>query len=132
MNFKSIAVLFALATMTFFTSCDKDPAEPVIGEYELGMNDSRMATIGEEFHMDIAVEAEGKIEKITIDMHNEDGTGDDIEAEFTEFAGMKNVDFHEHIKIPATTTPGEYHFHFTVTDQEGNSVDLEADIDVVE
>ena len=63
--------------------------------------------------MEAEVIAEGVIEKIEVDMHPEEGPGADIEAVYTKLCrSKKNADFHEHIDIPATATPGEYHFSF--------------------
>lgn len=74
--------------------------------------------------------AEGKIDKITIDLHPEGFTADDIEAEYTSYSGQLNADFHEDLDIPATAVAGEYHFHMTVTDQEGQTTSFEADVDI--
>ena len=42
------------------------------------------------------------------------------------------MEFHEHIDIPAEAPLGEYHLHFTVTDQKGQTTLVEAHIDVIE
>jgi hypothetical protein len=80
--------------------------------------------------MDAEIVAEGKIDKITVDLHPESGEGDDIEAEYTEYSGLLNADFHQDLEIPSTTEVGDYHFHMTVTDQAGKSTSVEADIHI--
>ncbi len=137
MNFKlkSIAFFLVLAVMVGVTSCNDDeetttPAAPTISSPEIGEDNSMTATVGGELHMDAEIDAPGKIDKITVDLHLESGTGDDIEAEYTEYAGQLNADFHKDLDIPATATPGEYHFHLTVVDQEGQSTSYEVDVEI--
>lgn len=135
MNFKLKSMTIALATVAIFgmTACDNEeeeptPNKPIISNVELGHDDDKIGHIGEDLHIDAKVDAEGKIDKIKVEIHSEDGTGEDIEVEFTQFAGLKNTEFHEHVEIPATATPGEYHFHLEVIDQEGQTAEYEADI----
>ena len=132
MSFKSIVFFAALLVVASFSSCNRDADPPVISNTEIGENNSLTATIGGELHMDAEIVADGKIDKITVDLHLEGGTEEDeIEAEYTtDYEGLKNVDFHEDLEIPAGTTPGEYHFHLTVIDQEGQTTDFEADVDI--
>ncbi|MGB0861985.1 MAG: DUF4625 domain-containing protein [Saprospiraceae bacterium] len=130
MNFKSILFVFAIVTMVGFSSCDEELTAPVLSNTEVGENNSMTATIGGELHIDIEIDAPGKIDKITVDLDPESGSGDDIEAEYTSYSGQLNADFHEDFAIPATAVAGEYHFHFTVVDQEGKSTSFEADVDV--
>jgi len=129
-KFKSIALFIAILTVASFSSCKKDIAAPVISNTEIGENNSLTATIGGELHMDMEIVADGKIDKIVVDLHPEDGPGDEIEAEYTSYSDLLNADFHEDLEIPATAVAGEYHFHLTVIDQEGNSTDFETDVDI--
>lgn len=103
---------------------------PVISGLEIGMNDNHKATVGGDLHLDAAITAVGLIDKIEIDLHPESGSGDDIEAVFTNYAGQSDIDFHNHIEIPATATPGEYHFHIKVTDQQGQTTSVDADVEI--
>lgn len=135
-KFKTLAVFFTIAIMATFSSCDKDDdivvPKPVISELEVGLNNSHIGYISGDLHIEAKIVAEGKINKITVEIHKEDGTGDEIEAEYTEFAGLKNTTFHKHVDIPANTKAGEYHFHLTVTDQEGNTTTVEEEITIKE
>lgn len=124
-----------ITSFMLFTSCEDDEVEiskPVIGELELGIDNSHIAYIGSDMHMQVELLAEGKIDLITIEIHKDDGTGDEIEAEFTKYAGQKNGTFHEHMDIPAGTAAGEYHFQMTVIDQLGNSTTVEEEITLEE
>lgn len=134
MNFriKSIVLCFAVVTALGFASCEEDLAAPTLSNHEIGENNSMTATIGDELHMDVEIDAPGKIDKITVDLHPESVTGDDIEAEYTGYSGQLNADFHEDLAIPATAPAGEYHFHMTVTDEAGKSTSYEVDVDIVQ
>lgn len=130
LKFKSIVLAFAAVAVLGLSSCDKEKDPPTISDTEVGEGNSKTATIGGTLHMDAKIDAPGKIDKITVDLHPESGSGDDIEAEYTSYAGQLNADFHEDLPIPSTATAGEYHFHLTVTDEEGQSKSFEADVDI--
>ncbi len=136
LKMKSISFFLAITIMAILSSCDNDDDDvvpkPTISGLELGYGDSHVAYIGADLHIEAEILAEGKVDRITIELHKEDGTGEEIEAEFTEYAGQKNAEFHKHIDIPVGTDAGEYHFHMTVIDQEGNSSSVEADINIKE
>jgi len=126
---KLSTLIIAIATIAFVSSCKKDEAAaPVISGLEVGDGNSLSAIIGSDLHMDATIEAEGKISKIEIELHNEEGSGDEIEAVFTNYAGQKNADFHEHIDIPSTVAAGEYHFHIKVVDEEGQTTEADRDV----
>lgn len=134
-NYKSIAYAITFISLLSFTSCNKDNDnsgldKPEIKSLEIGMNDNHIGTIGGDLHLEAHITAEAKIEKIEVELHAEDGSGDEIETEFLNFKGQKNATFHEHIEIPASTTAGEYHFHFKVIDQEGQTSSMEADVEI--
>ena len=137
-NFKTIVFLISMLSMVAFSSCNDDDetpetkAKPVISNLEVGKDNSHEATIGGDLHLDAEIVAEGKIDKITVDLHPEGGSGDDIEAEYTEYAGLLNADFHKDLPIPATAEHGDYHLHITVTDQEGQSTSVDADVHLEE
>lgn len=98
---------------------------------EIGYDNNHTGTPGEDLHLDVEIEAEGRIATIAIELHKEDGSGEEYEFEWTEFEGLLNLDFHEHYEIPATATTGEYHFHFVVTDMEGNQTSYEEEFEMV-
>ena len=136
MKMKTNAILLgvAFAMGLFFSSCEDEEVipKPVIGEVELGVANSHVAYIGSDLHIDVEVVAEGKIDVITVEIHKEDGSGEEIEVEFTDYSGQKNGTFHEHVDIPSGMAAGEYHFHLTVTDQVGNATTIEEELTLEE
>lgn len=138
MKRRTLLIAFAFSTALFFTSCgvnDNDPAEipkPVISGLELGIGNSKIAYIGSDLHIEAEIVAEEIIDKISVEIHKEDGSGNEIKVEYTEFSGKKNTTFHKHIDIPAETTAGEYHFHLSVKDKNGKETTVEEDISIQE
>ncbi|MCU4176157.1 DUF4625 domain-containing protein [Carboxylicivirga sp. N1Y90] len=133
MNTKVFLTVIILGLSTLFTACEDDSTDsPVITLHELGLDDSHEAHVGDDLHIDAEIIADGTIEKIVVELHAEDGD-DELEVEFIDgYNGLKNAEFHEHVEIPATFTPGEYHFHLLVTDKEGNQSSVEAHVDIEE
>lgn len=138
-NNKLFSLLTVLSLAFLFVSCNKEDEikAPVFNTFELGYNNSGSAVIGDELHIDSEIIAEGKISTIRITIHHEGNHEKRVlvetEWEFdstytTGYAGVKNIDFHEHIDIPLTAEAGEYHFHMIVTDMEGNRSEKEADL----
>lgn len=118
---KYIVILLLLGLMNTI-SCKKQekPAKPVITLKELGYNNSKRVQIGTDLHVDAEIEAEGKINTITLEIHPEtNGLTWHFDTVFNDYKGMKNADFHKHIHIPQNAQAGEYHFHLEVTDIEG-------------
>lgn len=132
---KSLAVFLTVAIMTILSSCEKDEdvvPKPVINGLELGIDNSHVAYIGADLHIEAEIVAEGKIDKITVEIHQEEGSSDEIVVEYDEYAGLKNTTFHKHIDIPETTTIGTYHCHITVSDMEGYQTTVEEEIEIQE
>ena len=131
-----ILTIAAVAALAFLSvSCKKDnaPAKPVVTFTEVGHDNSKHAMRGDDMHLEAEIVAEGLIKRIDVEIHKENG-GFEIEKSFTEgkYIGVKNTEFHEHIDIPADAPLGEYHLHFTVTDQAGQTVTAEEHIEVIE
>ncbi|MCR4843731.1 MAG: DUF4625 domain-containing protein [Bacteroidales bacterium] len=131
-----ILTIAAVAALAFLSvSCKKDnaPAKPVVTFTEVGHDNSKHAMRGDDMHLEAEIVAEGLIKRIDVEIHKENG-GFEIEKSFTEgkYIGVKNTEFHEHIYIPADAPLGEYHLHFTVTDQAGQTVTAEEHIEVIE
>lgn len=143
MNTKFLLIAMAFAAGIFFASCEKDnAARPVITILELGEGDTHgndhTAKIGGELHIEADIVAEGKIDKIQVRIHPE-GEHDaavtvqewELDTTYTKFSGLKNTIFHEHLDIANTAIAGDYHFDFTVTDQEGNQSSAEAELKIL-
>ena len=124
MSLKAI-LLFSLCVLGF-SSCkdnnEPDSAKPIINLAEIGRDNSKTVTAGNDLHLDASIVAEGLIRRFDIEIHQEDGDFK-IEIAYTEgkYIGVINADFHEHIDIPADAPAGEYHLHFIVTDQLGQT-----------
>ncbi len=84
------------------------------------------AHAGEEAHIEGTITSVNPIATIAIEIHNESNSSvQEIEATYTNYAGQTTANFHEHLMIPANQPSGDYHFHFTVTDNQGNSRTVE-------
>ena len=117
-----------------FNSCDKEEqtvSKPKITLTEVGHDNSKHAYPGHDLHLEAEIVAEGVIKSINVEIHQEDGSFE-IEKSYVEgkYIGVKNVEFHEHIDIPANAPLGEYHLHLTVTDNEGQQSMAETHIDI--
>ncbi len=134
MKTRTLLIAIAFISNLFIASCEKDDdvAKPIISNLELGIGNSRTAYIGSDLHIQAEIIAEGKIDKITVEIHLEEGSRDEIEAIYDEFAGLKNTTFHKHVIIPKEIPAGTYHCHITVTDQTGNSTTVEEEISIQE
>lgn len=127
---KFLSMLFMAITVILFSSCNDDDdeiAKPTITMEELGHENSLQAEQGGDLHIEAEVVAEGKINTINVEIHQEGGANLIADTTYTEFAGLKNCTFHKHLEIPETAVIGTYHFHFTVVDLEGNSTGYECE-----
>lgn len=134
MKINTIIRLIVLFTLVLsFSACKKTPSAPKITLTEVGHENSMKAEQGDDLHLEADILAEGLIKSIFVEIHKESGSYE-IEKSYTsgKYIGVKNTEFHEHIDIPAEAPLGEYHLHFTVTDNEGQTTLAEAHIEVVE
>jgi len=144
------SVLLAASMLLF--SCKKDEKstpKPEVNLKELGYFnhqtgsfEDKIAYAGKDLHIDAEIVATGKIDKIIIQIHPEEEHGRksifyvsaneqwELDTTFTEFTGLKNVDFHKHIDIPANVPSGHYHFHLIVNDMEGQQTTVEEEIEI--
>ena len=113
----------------FVTACQDTPA-PEINLLELGYENSKIAYSGSELHIEAEIVAEGNIETVQIVIHPEgeheksasavsDEHEWEVDTTYSKFSGKKNTTFHEHIEVSDHAETGHYHFHFLVTDMEG-------------
>lgn len=130
-----IAVVTAFVSFSFFTSCnsDDDNAQDTItiNLTEVGSGNSGVVSAGSDLHLEAEIYASAKIATIEVELHREtDTSAPEIHFVYTEYAGLLNADFHKHIDIPAHQPTGNYHLHFTVTDNQGNSSTVEHDLEI--
>lgn len=140
MKIRTIITTAIIATLLI--SCDNTGA-PTIDFHELGFENSGTAEVGDELHMDAEVVAENKIDRIKVELHPEgeehkkttlivlDEGEWEFDSVYTEFAGLKNTEFHKHIEIPLDAETGHYHFHFAVTDMEGYQTVFEDEVEIL-
>ncbi|MFW5726091.1 MAG: DUF4625 domain-containing protein [Bacteroidota bacterium] len=148
MNTKLLTTLsiFVLALMVL-VSCNEDDdfSAPAITDLEIGHENSKVGYPGSQLHIEAMIVAEGRIDQIVVEIHPEgnhhhksgQGTDNghqewDFEYIWTEFNGLLNTTFHEHIEIPLEAGLGHYHFHLQVIDMQGKTTVLETEFEVKE
>ena len=119
-----------MALVALFISCNKTSA-PSVTFTEIGRENSKVAMRGDDMHLEADIVAEGLIKSIQVELHK---GSFEIEKEYTsgKYIGVKNTEFHEHIDIPSDAPLGEYHLHFTVTDNNGQQTMAEAHVEIIE
>lgn len=139
-HFKTLFIT-AIAFSFIVTSCKKDDEirAPEFVSFELGYDNSGTVVAGEDLHIDAEILAEGKIANVIVTIHPE-GEHDfksvrtiewEVDSTYTTgYSGVKDIDFHEHIDVPAEAETGPYHFHIKVTDMEGNRTEKEAELEI--
>jgi len=65
-----------------------------------------------------------------IEIHPEGNASWGFDTTYAKFVGLKSAPFHEHIDIPLTAEPGDYHFHLIVTDKNGNQTMVESELEI--
>lgn len=119
-----------MALVALLISCNKTSA-PSVTFTEIGHENSKVAMRGDDMHLEADIVAEGLIKSIQVELHK---GSFEIEKEYTsgKYFGVKNTEFHEHIDIPSDAPLGEYHLHFTVTDNNGQQTMAEAHVEIIE
>lgn len=134
MTHKINILAFAISFLLLTLSCNKeeDPSKPLVTISELGLENSKTAYVGDDLHVEAEIVAEARIDKVEIEIHPEEATGEtwEYDSVYTEFSGVKNTTFHKHVDISENAAAGAYHFHFIVTDMDGNQTAVEDDITI--
>ena len=128
-----IRFLAVVTLVAGLAACQKNPSAPKITLTEVGHENSGKAEQGDDIHLEADILAEGLIKSIRVEIHQESGSYE-IEKSYTtgKYIGVKNTEFHEHIDIPSDAPLGEYHLHFTVTDNNGQQTMAEAHVEIIE
>lgn len=146
-NFKSLAIVAFLGLVLHSCSSDDDGATnvapPVITNFEFGEGSEHStepyAYKGSDLHLEAEINAEGIVSSISIDIHADDvevGEGEvewHYELTWTDANYLViNPTLHEHIDIPSNIPAGEYHIVLTVTDELGNSTEVEGHLEILD
>ncbi|MUU77104.1 DUF4625 domain-containing protein [Winogradskyella sp. HL2-2] len=145
-NFKLIAITLFLGTFLYSCSSDDDGSSsnaPVISNFEYGEGSThstdQVAYKGSDIHIEADITAEEIVSSITLSIHAHDLTPGDDEEDwdfvqvFTDSNYMAiNPTFHEHIDVPTNIPSGEYHIELLVTDELGNSTEVEGYIQILD
>ncbi len=139
MKNKMMIGAFALLSMLTLslTSCDKDDdvktnANVTFSNIEVGLENSKEATVGGDLHLECDIVSENKIKSIEVKMTQKDGKGT-LSKLYTDskYTGVLNTTFHEHLELPSTLDAGTYHLAINVTDVNNNSKAYETDIKLI-
>lgn len=125
----ALIVVAALA----LAACGKNPAAPEITLTEVGHENTHVAVAGDEMHLEADIEAEGLVKMISLHINDEEHNSYRLDTVFADgkYVGVRNVEFHEHIDIPASCTPGRYKLRLAVLDQEGQTTEASDYFNVV-
>ncbi|WP_159021368.1 DUF4625 domain-containing protein [Formosa sp. L2A11] len=145
-NFKFLAIVLSLGL--FLQSCSSDDDNAVTSapevsgfEYGAGSDHStdQVAYKGSNIHLEAEIYAEATVSSITVSIHAHDleladGEVDwDFEQVFTDSKYLAiNPTFHEHIDVPTDIPAGEYHVELLITDEIGNSTEVEGYIQILD
>jgi len=143
-NFKLLTIVAFLAT--FLYSCDSDDPvlnAPIISNFEFGEGSDHstdpIAYKGADIHLEAEINAEATVSSITVFVHAHDldpGEGEvdwEFEQVYTKASYLViNPIFHEHIDVPNNIPAGEYHIELVVTDELGNTTEVEGHIDILD
>jgi len=140
-QFYLIAIVIIAGLVLHSCKKEEDIPKPAVTLSELGYENSKIGYAGTELHIEADILAEGTIDNIMIEIHPEgeheksttivlDEDEWEVDTTYTKFSGLKNTIFHEHIDIPVYADTGHYHFHFAVTDMEGQQTVVEEELEI--
>lgn len=141
---KHLLLITLLGAVLFSCQDDEDPTleAPIISEFHFGDGGSHStdgnAYRGTDLHLEAVIMAQANVSSITLTIHGHDLTVGEGETEwdysetFTDSKYMvRNPVFHEHLDIPATAPQGEYHVVLEVTDQTGQTAEIEGHLHIL-
>ncbi|WP_435132989.1 DUF4625 domain-containing protein [Formosa sp. A9] len=144
-NLKFLALIASIGF--FLNSCSSDDDNstfdaPVISNFEYGEGSEhsteQVGYKGSDLHVEAEIFAEATVSSITLEIHSHDVTpaeGEvawDFEHVYTDSKYLvMNPTFHEHIDIPSNIPAGEYHIELIVTDENGNSTEVDGHLEIL-
>lgn len=141
MKLTKFMMAFLLLGSTF-TACKKDkitepePEAPKIKveNLELGLNNSAIGIVGEDFHFEADILAVDKIDWVEIRISQKAGETYsslwDHEIIWDEFEGVRNTNVHKHFMIPGDAPEGKYDFFVIVYDKNGDKLEIKKDFEI--
>lgn len=135
-NFKKSRLLLLpiLLLSLFFTSCNNDDDGTIsddtkqgtaqLSKIEIGLNNNEIGTIGEDFHFNMDVLVDDKIDFIQVELKQNpaekyEGVWSHNEK-WDQYNGMKNTNVHKHFDIPADAKEGKYDFVISIHELNGS------------
>ena len=144
-NFKFLAIIAFLGTFLYSCSDDDSPVlnAPQISNFEYGegsaLSTEQVAYKDSDIHLEAEIKAEAKVVSITLAIHAHDLTlgENEVDWEFEKvYTDAKylviNPTFHEHVDVPNNIPAGEYHIELIVTDELGNSTEVEGHLQILD
>lgn len=127
----TVIVAFALMAMT---ACGNDPAAPVVTLNEVEHENSHSVVAGDDLHLEANIVAEGIVKSITLHVSDDKHASFVMDTAFVDskYIGVRNVELHEHIDIPAMCVAGRYSLMLSVADREGQVTEAGDSFMVVE
>ncbi|WP_443936796.1 DUF4625 domain-containing protein [Pedobacter sp. MW01-1-1] len=131
MKTTKILTLFLVVAIGF-TACKKDQSEaelakPTIENIEIGLNNSEIGIIGQDFHFNADVIAGDKIDMVEVKiLQKVGGTYSapwSLTVTWPQYKGAKNTNIHKHFDIPSAAVEGEYDFIITIMDENGTKTE---------
>ncbi len=147
-NFKLLAIVAFFGLLLNSCSSDDDGSSaafnaPIISNFEYGEGSvhstDQVAFKGSDIHLEAEINAEAIVSSITLSIHAHNATPGDNEYDwdFTEIYASSNYQvinptFHEHVDVPTDIPAGIYHVELTVTDELGNSTEIEGELEILD
>ncbi|SIS46974.1 protein of unknown function [Zobellia uliginosa] len=156
-SFKFLAIVAFVGL--FLQSCSSDDDgdvelnAPVISEFEFGEGhhddaedhdhddetEEAYAFKGSDIHLAAEISAAATVSSITLSIHSDEVTAGEGEVDW-EFEKVYtdakylvlNPEFHEHVDVPSDIPSGEYHIELLVTDEAGNSTEVEGHLQIMD
>lgn len=142
---KSWATIWSALVLLMLTlaACDKNEPEPqaelaspkpTLENLELGLGNSGIGVIGEDFHFDADILAVDKIDTVKVQILPKEGEtytkSWQHEIVWGQYKGLKNTTVHKHFNIPADAAQGKYDLIVVVTDENGSKLEEKRDFEI--
>lgn len=132
-NMKKINVMAVLLLfVATFSACKKEKktgSEPVVlkpmmENLQLGLGNSNIGVIGEDFHFEGDILAVEMIDKVVVDFLQKPGETYSKSWKhqiiWDQYQGLRNANVHKHFNIPSDAAEGNYDLVITIYDKNGS------------